>query len=542
MFPVVTINVDEIERFIAEPWSYLFWKIVILATPLVLVLGWGFAQLFIDSRQGKYSSQQKWVVLAIDVPRNSLQSPKAVEHIFNLIKGTKSVITLKEKWLYGKYWLSTSFEIASIDGYIQFYVRTNAMYRDMIEAAIYAEYPDAEIAEVEDYARNLPKDYPNDTHELFGGEVKLARDSFFPLRTWMEFEHTVSKDQVLKDPMINLFEFMGKLRQGEQFWVHIMVNPGDSEEPVKKGQEWMLKTYGKELPVKKGKLEKYAQPVAWIPKEVSSQLSGLLALGESAKKDEKPTFKFFTATESQKNQLKGVAMKLSKEGFYCKIRWAYLARHEVYNKGGRNTMWKAYIALFTSYDNNGFKYDPKTMPRDDYFWMIWEYRAKQRLLMKALKSRSFAIGTSPMYLNIEELATLWHFPSVDVQAPLIKKTQYKLGEAPTTLPEAKFGESDDLPSEPLIEVDEQGRPIAYREQKAPSRSEAREVDVTRATFDDKGIREVIDRDDDGDNIDDILPLGPLVEPQDAAYEGGDEVSEQDDDMLDRPFVPPNLPM
>ena len=57
-----------------------------------------------------------------------------------------------------------------------------------------------------------------------------------------------------------------------------------------------------------------------------------------------------------------------------------------------------------------------------------------------------------MYLNLEELTTLWHFPSIDVQAPSIRKTQYKLGEAPTTLPEAEFGESDELASEPLIEV------------------------------------------------------------------------------------------
>ncbi|MBI2477061.1 hypothetical protein HYV72_02695 [Candidatus Uhrbacteria bacterium] len=521
MVGALVINIDEIDRFFAEPWSYLFWKILILLAPIVWVLLWGLRELWVDYQQGKFAGKQQFVVLAIDVPRNSEQTIKAVEHIFNLVKGTKSVITMKEKWIQGKYWLSTSFEIASIDGYIQFFIRTSTGYRDMFEAAIYSVYPDAEISEVEDYTKNLPDDYPNDTHEVFGGELKLDKPSYFPLRTWMEFEHTVSKEQVFKDPLISLFEFMGKLKQGEQFWVHLIINPGDSEKPVKDGQEWILKTYGKEIPVKKSKLGKFAEPVLWFPRETMSQIGALLPGGET--KEEKPLFKFFVATDTQKTQLKGVSVKLSKEGYYCKIRWGYVARHEVYNKGGRNTLWKSYISLFSHYDNNKFKYDPDTMPRDDYFWMIWEYRNKQRTLMRALKSRSWAVGTTPMYLNIEELATLWHFPSIDVQAPLIKKTQYKLGEAPTSLPEAKFGESDELPAEPLVEVDEQGRPIAYTQTAAPSHGEKK----MRST----GLSSE-------DSVDDILPEGPLVE-YDEVTASTDAASQ--DDELEQPFTPPNLP-
>ena len=60
---------------------------------------------------------------------------------------------------------------------------------------------------------------------------------------------------------------------------------------------------------------------------------------------ERPSF--FVPTATEKVRLEAVSEKLGKPGFNCKIRWAYMARHEIYNKGGRNTLWKGYIAQYT---------------------------------------------------------------------------------------------------------------------------------------------------------------------------------------------------
>lgn len=506
----IVIDLGEIDRFFADPGSYLMWKIIILAIPVVWVFVWGVLQLWKDNRQGKFSSRIQRVTLAIDVPRESEQTAKAVENIFSVIKGTKSVVTFKEEWLYGKFLVSTSFEIVCIDGYIQFYVNCSAFYRDLIEAAIYSQYPDAEITEVEDYTKNLPDEFPNETHEVFGGEVILSKPSYFPIRTYLDFEHSITKDQVHKDPLIALFEFMGKLKKGEQFWVHFIVHPGDTDGPVKKGEEFILKTHGRDLPTGKTITEKLLGPAAWIPKETGRQLASILDSSEAA--PEKRTG-FFVPTASEKNQLEGVANKISQTTYNVKIRWGYVARHEVYNKGGRNSLWKGYVNLFSHIDRNKFKYDPSTMPRDDYFWLIWEYRSKQRGLMAALKHRSWARGSSPMLLSLEELATLWHFPTVDVKAPSIKKTEYKLGGGPTTLPEAGVGESDELPDSPLIEVDAQGRPITYG----------------------GGAGGGGDVGDGG--------LGDIL-PDEAPMELGEEevVPEPELDEPDQPFVPPNLPV
>ena len=37
-------------------------------------------------------------------------------------------------------------------------------------------------------------------------------------------------------------------------------------------------------------------------------------------------------------------------------------------------------------------------------------------------------------LNIEELASVWHFPVPQVKAPLVQKTEARKGEPPTSLP------------------------------------------------------------------------------------------------------------
>ena len=43
-------------------------------------------------------------------------------------------------------------------------------------------------------------------------------------------------------------------------------------------------------------------------------------------------------------------------------------------------------------------------------------------------------------LNIEELATIWHFPLPFVKTPLLHKSGYKRAEAPSGLP-VEFSES-----------------------------------------------------------------------------------------------------
>jgi len=60
-----------------------------------------------------------------------------------------------------------------------------------------------------------------------------------------------------------------------------------------------------------------------------------------------------------------------------------------------------------------------------------EYRKKMFLF------RNYATRKKPLkefVLNIEELATIYHFPDVGVRAPLLPRVEAKKGEPPVGLP------------------------------------------------------------------------------------------------------------
>lgn len=177
--------------------------------PIFGVLIWGFTQVWVDYKQGQYLNHIDWVLLNISVPQGSINTPKGMENFFNNIAGSKSAITWKEAHLLGKFQAFFSFEIVGSEGDVKFYIRAPEKYRDLVEAALYAQYPEAQIVEVEDYVDKVPDKYPNDTHKVFGSEMKLAKPSYYPIRTYPSFEHLGEKDMRFKDPLLNVIEIMG---------------------------------------------------------------------------------------------------------------------------------------------------------------------------------------------------------------------------------------------------------------------------------------------------------------------------------------------
>ena len=146
-----------------------------------------------------WEHHQEFLLLQIDVPKANEQGPLAVENIFSHLAGAHSTFSFYENWWVGRCQLPLSLEIISVGGYIKFIIRTPVKYRDLVEASVYSQYPDAQITEVQDYVGSVPKQYPNPTHLLWGAEWVPVNHEVYPIRTYKEFEDKLSGE--FKDPL-----------------------------------------------------------------------------------------------------------------------------------------------------------------------------------------------------------------------------------------------------------------------------------------------------------------------------------------------------
>lgn len=426
--------------------------------PIVFVIIWGLWKLWINFIQDEYASKIKFILLAVDVPKDNEQSPKAVEQIFAHLAGAHSTPNLMEAYWDGYVQAWFSLEIISIDGYVQFLIYTAESFRDLVEAAIYAQYPDAEITEVEDYVNKVPMEYPNNEYDMWGTELILVKPDCYPLRTYLEFEHSLSQE--MKDPMAALLEIMSKLSKGEQAWIQILILPIEQKWVSKSAKE-VKKLIKEAMPSKKGPLDTLFDSFLGNLNSFATSIGEMVVPGMAPekKKEEKKDYNIVQyMTESDKSVVMSIQTKASKIGYQCKIRQMYIGKKEVFSKArGVSGVFGA-IKQFNTNDRNSLKPEKKrVITKINYFMKKKREAIRKTKIMKAYKARSITRGTGKTFVfNIEELATMWHFPMMQVKAPLIKKAEVKKVEPPINLPteerEYEFApEPPPTPAKPGVE-------------------------------------------------------------------------------------------
>lgn len=394
--------------------------------------------LYKDYRQNKYTSNWKWVLLAVDIPALNVQTPMAVEQLFAHIAGAFDKPNIGETFHGGYKQRFFSFEIISIEGYIQFLIWTEETFRDLVEAAIYAQYPDSEIIEVEDYTKTAPDHFPDDEYDIWAADFTLAQGNGLPIRTYREFEHSISKDTVLKDPMGTFLESFSRLGPGEQMWFQIITEPiGNSwkEEVIKEVKEIIGEKV--ETPGGKKVIDGILSKIVDSPMDLLEKVGDAVfsreasADGKEVKDREEPN-KMRYMTPGQMKIVEAMENKIAKIGLKIKMRGVYLARKEVFSKARGVSALLGAINQFNIPSANSIA--PAFTTKASYFFKEKSIKHRKNLLMKAYKKRKAKVGADPFILNIEELATIWHFPMSHVKTPLVQKAGTKRAEPPSGLP------------------------------------------------------------------------------------------------------------
>jgi len=405
-------------------------------TPIVL---WPIFELaWINYIQEKYFRKIKWDLLEIKISKEIEKRPKTMEEFFSGIYSTYDVVidTLYDVYLRGMIDMWFSFEIVSKEGDISFYIRTPKFSREMIESQIYAQYPDAEIKEVDDYVTDIPDDIPSKDYELWGTDLTLLKEDAYPLRTYKEFEDVASGEFI--DPISNIIEGVSKLNKGEQIWIQILVRAADNSWK-EDANSLVLKLIGR----KDGEKKKSSNPLSIVIDELVDlaryTILGAFSVQDPKEKTEKEKSKKEEAislmlhlSPGEKNVVTAIDESTKKPGFETDIRWIYLAKRDVFNKIKGNAIVFSYFTQFGSQDLNALVPNSKTKTSAYYFLTEIRKAIRKRKILRKYKRREF--DEKGFVLNTEELATIFHFPTFEVRAPVAPRIEAKKGKPPTGLP------------------------------------------------------------------------------------------------------------
>lgn len=415
-----------LEFFRAGGWVLLP-VLFVLATVTVGFRSW------LQGKRFKYLKGLKYVMLALDIPKNNEQTPKAVESIFSHIHGIQRGGNNIDLYWKGYIQAPISFEIVGIEGEIQFLIRCTTDARDLVEAAIYAQYPEAAITEVRDYTEFVPQEFEEAGYDLWGSELVLYNKDVFPIRTYPFFEH--QQTQTFLDPLASLLEILGRLGPTEQVWMQLVMTPADDK--WKDRAKKMVKELVGGKPPPTPFMGGYPQNISKTLYEMVT--ATLVTPGEPAKPEKKEKAKFSDLTTGEKGVTEAIQMKASKLGWNTRFRIVYLAKKEFMTKGRGVSGVLGAIKQYNTQDLNGFKPDGGTKTGADYWFVKRRVRILQQRIIKHYKARTFykeyiRKGPKSFILNVEELASLFHFPVMTVKAPQMQKTEARRGEPPIRLP------------------------------------------------------------------------------------------------------------
>lgn len=387
---------------------------------LTLVLGFMAWRIWLNFIRAEWRSNIKWKMIEIRFPKETYKSPAAMEMIFsNALNQTGGLSTSYRKFWEGRQLMWFSLEIVSIGGDIKFYIRTPIAFKKIIEVQVYAQYPQAEIIDVEeDYVNPVLADMHRREWKMWGTEFCLTKEDPYPIKTYIDYgldKDIGQKDvEYIIDPMNQMIEFLGSIGPEEHVWFQILV----------RGSKFSYRSGGPFF-------ESYHD---W-KKESKNLLDELL---DKYKPKEDDPYRRFTMTKGDQQMIEAVERSVQKQGFDCGMRAIYLAPADKFNGlnvPGLVSMMKQY----NSVNLNGFR------PRNatDVDDAIYQDRSgKKRIEMKrvmldAYVRRSFFY---PPYvgqhflLTSEELATIYHFPGRFVQTPSFSRIDSKKSEPPVNLP------------------------------------------------------------------------------------------------------------
>lgn len=392
---------------------------------LPIILGLIFWDLWLHYIRAVTIQKEKYILLEVKLPREQTKSPLAMELVLNALhQGGPAASTWFDVYWKGGIRPWFSLEIVSIGGDVRFFIWMRRSFRSFMESQIYAQYPDVEIVEAEDYTNFIKYDQ-GEKIDIWGCEFTLVKEDAYPIKTYADFGLDKSQEEEEKiDPITPVIEYLGSIGEGQQVWYQILVQMHKGRK--KKGGTLLEQLFPDDTDWKKD-AQKVVDEI--LKRDPKTKIS-------SEKVDDKPAITVIS--EGEKNVAKAIEKSIAKNGFDVGIRAIYLTEPDKFtgvNIGGMISSWKQY----GSADLNGFKPTNGLIPFV-YPWQDFKNIRKNKVktkLFDAYRRRSlfhYPYKRTPFVLNTEELATIYHFPGSVARTPSFKRIEAKKTQAPSNIP------------------------------------------------------------------------------------------------------------
>lgn len=395
----------------------IFFKFAPIWLPIFLAVS--FWEAWSRYVRKKYILGQEMFISEIIMPAEVTKTPLAMEAVFNGIHFKPGETTWINRHIQGQCRPWWSFEIVSIEGDIHFYVWGRKFFKNILESRIYAQYPEVEIVEAEDYSRMF--DFEKEKTSLWACDFALTKEDAYPIKTYIDYklDETSAKEEQKTDPIGSVLEYMASIGKGEQIWYQIIIQHTKDDRPTKNT------LFGRMFGKKVGWKEEANKLVQKLRKETLTDPYG-----------DYPAVP--NPTKGQSETMAAIERSTSKLGFDCGIRGAYLSNVDTFdasNIAGLTSAFKQY----NSNTLNGFK-PVRWHTIFDWPWQDFKDIRKDRRrknFLDAYRQRSWfhpPYKTPVFTLSTEELATIFHIPGSTVQTPSIARITSRRGSAPSNLP------------------------------------------------------------------------------------------------------------
>ena len=338
------------------------------------------------------------VLLILEIPKTNDKKELAAEQLFASLHGI-----LRDKHelkLSRGAQEHLSFEVASVNGQIRFYVWTPRSLQSFVEGQIYAQYPTVQIHQAsEDYT-----EHERDHSVTYTTEMTLTASEFLPIKTFQTFE---------VDPLAGITGTLAKLEStGEELWIQVLAKPVEDSWQIE-ADHWISRLREGSASI----LPSVGGSMRW--------LGGLFAALWRPPEEGLSGGKGPEISERNKTRIAEAEKKATKLGYEVKIRLAYLGE----NQTNAKLRMQALVGTFKQFNStnlNGFKPIKAAYGKE----FLEKYRRR-------------AFFGEGFILNIEELASVFHLPHTNVETPNIVWASAKTAEPPSKLPVLTCSDAND---------------------------------------------------------------------------------------------------